>query len=216
MVSPKQVISFSFILFFLVVVCSWSIGHKNLSSFFFFFIQLIMICSWLIYHESQLHTILSKTSLNLVPSSLPLVLSCLLSSLLSLLSPSYFIAREEQRNMREVLEGLLIYFDQALGSILLYRFERPQYADIVKVLFRLFSLLSLSSLFFFFLQFFLQFFLRSQSFTNKRLCEVYGAEHLLRLFGSSSLCVLDPISCSISSFVDFIFLFAFFLLYLRY
>lgn len=61
-------------------------------------------------------------------------------------------SKEEQQNMREVMDGILIYFDKALGSLLLYRFERPQYADIVK------------------------------SFTSKRLCEVYGAEHLLRLF----------------------------------
>jgi len=61
-------------------------------------------------------------------------------------------SKEEQDNLHEVLEGLLVYFDKALGSVLLYRFERPQYADIVK------------------------------SFTVKRMCEVYGAEHLLRLF----------------------------------
>mmetsp|Transcript_24447 Transcript_24447/g.68513 ORF Transcript_24447/g.68513 Transcript_24447/m.68513 type:complete len:223 (-) Transcript_24447:240-908(-) len=58
----------------------------------------------------------------------------------------------ERRN-QEVMEGLLTYFDKALGSILLYRFERPQYSDIVK------------------------------SFVpEKRLCQIYGAEHLLRLF----------------------------------
>jgi mortality factor 4-like protein 1 len=52
----------------------------------------------------------------------------------------------------EVLEGLKLYFDKALGNILLYRFERQQYADIRK------------------------------RQPNVSMCEVYGAEHLVRLF----------------------------------
>ncbi|CEP13820.1 hypothetical protein [Parasitella parasitica] len=52
----------------------------------------------------------------------------------------------------EVLEGLRIYFNKALGSMLLYRFERHQYAEIRK----------------------------THSETN--LVDIYGAEHLLRLF----------------------------------
>ncbi len=53
----------------------------------------------------------------------------------------------------EVLEGLRIYFNKALGSMLLYRFERHQYADMR----------------------------RQHGETD--LVEIYGAEHLLRLFG---------------------------------
>ncbi|EPB90385.1 hypothetical protein HMPREF1544_02751 [Mucor circinelloides 1006PhL] len=52
----------------------------------------------------------------------------------------------------EVLEGLRIYFNKALGSMLLYRFERHQYADMR----------------------------RQHGETD--LVEIYGAEHLLRLF----------------------------------
>lgn len=54
--------------------------------------------------------------------------------------------------VNEVVQGLKLYFKKALGSILLYKLERVQYLDILK------ENPSLSSL------------------------EVYGAEHLLRLF----------------------------------
>lgn len=54
----------------------------------------------------------------------------------------------------EVLSGIKLYFDRALGNILLYRFERQQYLQI------------------------------KQKFPDKSLCDIYGAEHLLRLFVS--------------------------------
>lgn len=61
---------------------------------------------------------------------------------------------EQQEGEREVevVDGIQKYFDAALGSLLLYRFERIQYAEAIK------------------------------SFAGKRMSEVYGAEHLLRLF----------------------------------
>jgi mortality factor 4-like protein 1 len=55
----------------------------------------------------------------------------------------------------EVISGLQIYFDRCLGNILLYRFERQQYVDI------------------------------RRSNEGKEMSEIYGAEHLLRLFGDS-------------------------------
>lgn len=54
--------------------------------------------------------------------------------------------------LNEFLQGLQLYFDKALGNILLYRFERPQYADIRK------------------------------RYADRQMCEIYGAEHLCRLF----------------------------------
>lgn len=54
----------------------------------------------------------------------------------------------------EVLSGIKLYFDRSLGNILLYRFERQQYAEIRK------------------------------AHPDKAMSEVYGAEHLLRLFVS--------------------------------
>ncbi|ORY95014.1 MRG-domain-containing protein [Syncephalastrum racemosum] len=52
----------------------------------------------------------------------------------------------------EVVQGIRDYFNKALGSMLLYRFERHQYASSRK------------------------------KFANKDAADVYGAEHLLRLF----------------------------------
>ncbi|ORX55102.1 MRG-domain-containing protein [Hesseltinella vesiculosa] len=54
--------------------------------------------------------------------------------------------------MDEVLNGLKMYFNKALGTMLLYRFERQQYADIRK------------------------------TYANKDMTDVYGCEHLLRLY----------------------------------
>lgn len=53
-----------------------------------------------------------------------------------------------------MVDGIKKYFDAALGSFLLYRFERIQYAEAMK------------------------------SFPEKAMSELYGAEHLLRLFGT--------------------------------
>jgi mortality factor 4-like protein 1 len=54
----------------------------------------------------------------------------------------------------EVLSGIKLYFDRSLGNILLYRFERQQYLEVKK------------------------------SHESKSMSEIYGAEHLLRLFVS--------------------------------
>ncbi|CAG8485335.1 15370_t:CDS:10 [Rhizophagus irregularis] len=54
----------------------------------------------------------------------------------------------------EVVQGIKIYFDKTLGNILLYADERQQYVNIRK------------------------------QFLDKENSEIYGAEHLLRLFGS--------------------------------
>jgi mortality factor 4-like protein 1 len=61
----------------------------------------------------------------------------------------------------EVIDGIQKYFDAALGSLLLYRFERIQYAEAIK------------------------------TFAGKRMSEVYGAEHLLRLFGTHHTALRD-------------------------
>lgn len=51
---------------------------------------------------------------------------------------------------KAVCDGLRQYFNRALGLVLLYRFERPQYEQVVE--------------------------------KKQDVCDVYGAEHLLRLF----------------------------------
>jgi len=53
----------------------------------------------------------------------------------------------------EVISGIKLYFDRCLGNILLYRFERQQYVDV------------------------------RRSSEGKEMSDIYGAEHLLRLFG---------------------------------
>jgi mortality factor 4-like protein 1 len=59
------------------------------------------------------------------------------------------------------------YFDRALGSILLYRMERKQFQDV------------------------------KSKHEDVPPSEIYGAEHLVRLFGASSLCWhhIAPSSC---------------------
>jgi len=62
-----------------------------------------------------------------------------------------------------VISGLQVYFDRSLGANLLYRFERPQYAEIRKQ------------------------FVTGPSVkvgTEKEMSAVYGAEHLLRMIGT--------------------------------
>jgi hypothetical protein len=63
--------------------------------------------------------------------------------------------------VNEVLEGLRLYFDRALGTILLYRFERQQYADV------------------------------RDRYPGIAMSQIYGAEHLLRLFGMLSRMLLS-------------------------
>jgi mortality factor 4-like protein 1 len=73
----------------------------------------------------------------------------------------------------EVISGIQVYFDRCLGNILLYRFERQQYVDI------------------------------RRSNDGKEMSEIYGAEHLLRLFGISNEMRLElMLSCSFTSRLD--------------
>ncbi|KAL6628117.1 MRG-domain-containing protein [Neocallimastix californiae] len=59
---------------------------------------------------------------------------------------------KENDLVSEMLDGIQLYFDRALGNILLYRFEREQYNNIIK------------------------------ENEEKSMSEVYGVEHLIRLF----------------------------------
>jgi hypothetical protein len=61
--------------------------------------------------------------------------------------------------LEEVIVGLREYFNKSLGRVLLYRFERDQYVDIYQ-----------------------RTHAGSGDLIGKEMCEVYGGEHLLRLF----------------------------------
>jgi len=68
-----------------------------------------------------------------------------------------FVATKAKRSSHErlyieVCDGMRSYFNQALGTLLLYKYERKQYRD------------------------------TRESFKDRSLVDVYGAEHLLRLF----------------------------------
>jgi glycerol-3-phosphate O-acyltransferase len=58
--------------------------------------------------------------------------------------------------LNEIIAGITLYFDKALGNNLLYRFERAQYVE------------------------------QRRAANGKPMSEIYGAEHLLRLFGELS------------------------------
>ena len=70
--------------------------------------------------------------------------------------------RDPRMLLPTIIAGLTTYFDRALGANLLYRFERPQYAEI-----------------------------RRQYVTGpkvvvgqeREMSAIYGAEHLLRMLG---------------------------------
>lgn len=61
----------------------------------------------------------------------------------------------------EVVAGIKEYFNRSLGRILLYKYERGQYEDLLG---RINS--------------------STDDISNRQLADVYGAEHLLRLFGN--------------------------------
>ncbi|EME48859.1 hypothetical protein DOTSEDRAFT_67801 [Dothistroma septosporum NZE10] len=63
--------------------------------------------------------------------------------------------------LEEVIAGVKEYFNKALGRVLLYRFERPQFYDVHK-----------------------QVESGHGEHAGKTLCDMYGCEHLLRLFVS--------------------------------
>lgn len=68
--------------------------------------------------------------------------------------------------LEEVIAGVKEYFNKALGRILLYKFERNQYFDWHKQLEK-----------------------GHGEHAGKTLCDIYGCEHLLRLFGRILLLV---------------------------
>lgn len=61
----------------------------------------------------------------------------------------------------EVVAGLKEYFNRSLGRILLYKYERGQYEDLLG---------RISN--------------AADDLSGRQLADVYGAEHLLRLFGT--------------------------------
>ena len=91
--------------------------------------------------------------------------------------PNLLSLRDPKVLLPTIIAGLQTYFDRALGANLLYRFERPQYADI-----------------------------RRQYITGpkvivgqeKEMSSIYGAEHLLRMLGA--LCCLEHGSDRADSF----------------
>lgn len=62
------------------------------------------------------------------------------------------MSRRDDDIVDEIIDGLKVYFDRALGNVLLYRFERYQYQQIL------------------------------EKYPKKTPSETYGPEHLLRLF----------------------------------
>ena len=72
--------------------------------------------------------------------------------------------RDPQVVLPTIVSGLQVYFDKALGSNLLYRFERPQYAEMRK------RYVTGPTV---------------QVNQEREMSAIYGAEHLLRMIGLS-------------------------------
>ncbi|ANB11976.1 Eaf3p [Sugiyamaella lignohabitans] len=85
--------------------------------------------------------------------------------------PKMRVGSSEAEILDEVISGLKLYFDRSLGNMLLYRFERQQYLEIRK------------------------------AHPDKEMSELYGAQHLLRLFVSLpnliALTNMDPQGVSV-------------------
>ena len=84
------------------------------------------------------------------------------------MNDGYYRLKDPKILLPTITAGLQTYFDRALGANLLYRFERPQYAEV-----------------------------RRQYVTGpnvkvgqeKEMSGIYGAEHLLRMLGMSAVFV---------------------------
>lgn len=76
----------------------------------------------------------------------------------------------ERDILEEVVAGLKEYFNKSLGRLLLYRFEREQFYDIYTRIEQ-----------------------PTDELCGKTLAEIYGGEHLLRLFGKHywTTCISD-------------------------
>ena len=73
-----------------------------------------------------------------------------------------------------IVAGLQTYFDRALGANLLYRFERPQYAEVRK------KYVTGPTV---------------QVGQEKEMSAIYGAEHFLRMLGASCFILSVPCVC---------------------
>ena len=73
--------------------------------------------------------------------------------------------RDSKLLIQTVVDGLQTYFDRALGTCLLYRFERIQYATVRREYYTGRHVIV--------------------GQTEKEMSEIYGAEHLLRMLGKS-------------------------------
>lgn len=76
---------------------------------------------------------------------------------------------KEFKNVEGIMEGVQAYFDRALGSILLYRMERKQYQDV------------------------------KAKHEDTPASELYGAEHLVRLFGAC-YCFYNDLPAHLTAF----------------
>jgi len=63
--------------------------------------------------------------------------------------------------LEEIIAGVREYFNKSLGRLLLYKFERPQWQD-------LYAKMNTGG---------------DNDFSGKQVADIYGMEHLLRLFG---------------------------------
>lgn len=116
--------------------------------------------------------------MSLIPLPSPNSVSSILDAYFDEAKATRRIGSAEADILEEVVMGMKDYFEMSLGNLLLYRLERQQYFEVRNILDGKSKKDSVGP--------------EWEGFKGKTVVDVYGAEHLARLFSKSSFsCLLS-------------------------